>query len=265
MVNGTQSGGFEDVPARKKSGPGKKVVLLAVWIALLCGLIFWIKTIGSGNSPDFPGGPPKPPNVPAPKLDTAMLEAKWPQIVVNAAAPARGNAHARYTIAEFGDFQCPQCGKVYPLLEMLLQKYPAQVNLLFLHRPFPQLHEWAIPAGQASEIAASQGKFWPMYDMLYSNQDNLETGYYSTYAEKIGLNEAKFRAAFDAGQGLSQMKAASAFADSLGVQETPTILLRDNQAKAVTIYVGTIGTKNADGSPQYPGVQSLAAHPPWGR
>ena len=229
-------------------------------VVLLTVLIVWIKTIGDGGP--IPGvKPPKP--APSPKMDAAVFEAKWPQIVKNAAAPPRGNASARYTIAEFGDFQCPQCGKVYPILETLLKKYPAQVNLLFLHRPFPQMHEWALPAGQASEIAAASGKFWPMYDTLYTNQDNLETGYYSTYAQTIGLSKDKFKAAFDSGQGLPQMKTASAFADSLNVQETPTILLRDNTNKTVKIYVGTVGTKNADGSVQYPGVQSLAASPPW--
>ncbi len=262
MVNGTRPGETEEViGTRKKSGPAKKVILLVVWLALLGGLIFWIKTMGGSGGPGETAGPAKP--VPAPVLNTAMLEAKWPQIVAQAAAPPRGSAAAPYTIAEFGDFQCPQCGKVYPLLETLLQKYPAQVNLIFLHRPFPVLHQWAVPAGQASEIAAASGKFWPMYDILYTHQDNLETGYYGDYAAQAGLDKAKFKAAFDAGQGQSQIKAASAFADSLGVQETPTILLRDNAAKKVTIYVGTIGTKNADGSPQYPGVQTLLSQPPW--
>lgn len=261
-IQQTQSSDTEDLPKRKKSGPTKQVVVMLVMVVLLTVLIVWINSIGRGGS--IPGiKPPKP--VPAPKMDAAVFEAKWPQIVQNAAAPARGNPNARYTLAEFGDFQCPQCGKVYPVLEALLHKYPSQVNLLFLHRPFPQMHEWAIPAGQASEIAAGSGKFWPMYDTLYTNQDNLEPGYYSTYAEKVGLNKEKFKAAFDSGQGLPQMKTASAFADSLNVQETPTILLRDNTAKTVKIYIGTLGTKNPDGLVQYPGVQSLTNAPPWGR
>jgi hypothetical protein len=263
MVNGTRQEETEVAIARKKSGPAKKVVLLIVWLALLGGLIFWIKIMGGSGGPGEALTPPKP--TPAPVLNTAMLEAKWPQIIAHAAAPARGAADAPYTIAEFGDFQCPQCGKVYPVLETLLKKSPSQVNMIFLHRPFPTLHQWALPAGQASEIAAASGKFWPMYDLLYTHQDNLETGYYGDYAVKAGLNEAKFKAAFNAGQGQSEIKADSAFADSLGVQETPTILLRDNTAKTVTVYVGTIGTKNADSSPQYPGVQSLASQPPWAK
>lgn len=260
MIDGTKSSTDEEV-TRKKRGPQKQIVIMAIMLALLGLLIFWISSVGGNGGAGVSGSQPKP--TPAPTLNTTTLEAKWPQIVAQAAAPPRGNAAARYTIAEFGDFQCPQCGKVYPVLESILKKYPAQVNLIFLHRPFPTLHQWALPAGQASEIAAAQGKFWPMYDTLYTNQDNLEPGYYSTYAQQIGLDKAKFQAAFAAGQGQSQMKADSAFADSLNIQETPTILLRDNQAKAVTVYVGTIGTKNADGSPQYPGVQDFAANPPW--
>ncbi len=255
--------GLDPLPPRKKRGPGRQIVVMVIMVALLSLLIFWIKSIGDGGGA-VPGTPP-PKAAALPKFDVPMLEAKWPQIVAGAAAPARGNPQARYTIAEFGDFECPQCGKVYPVLETLLQKYPAQVNLIFLHRPFAKIHPWAVPAGQASEIAAAQGKFWPMYDLLYTHQDNLESGFYSTYAETVGLDKAKFKAAFDAGAGLPQMKAATALADSLGVQETPTMLLRDNQTQKITVYVGKTGDKNPDGTPRYPGIDEVLAQPPWAR
>lgn len=237
----------------------KKIGVLAVLLVLL-GVVAWITLYGNQGQKGKEDAP-----TPAPTLDTAKLAAQWPQIVAQAAAPARGQANARYTLAEFGDFQCPQCGKARPVLERLLARYPAQVNLLFLHRPFPQIHQWAIPAGQASEIAAAGGRFWPMYDVLYDHQDDLETGFYGGYAAKAGLSEPGFKAAFDAGQGKDKIKAASAFADSLGVQETPTILLYDSKAKSVTVYVGLNGTKFASGASQYPGVNTLAAAPPWAR
>lgn len=258
MANGTRPTNTEDVVPTRKNKPANKVVLLVVWLVLLGGLIFWIKTVG-GNGGEIK--PPKP--SPAPAMNTAVLEAKWPQIVSNAAAPPRGASNPLYTIAEFGDFQCPQCGKAYPVLEEMLKKYPSQVNLLFLHRPFPQMHQWALPSGQASEIAGMSGHFWPMYDILYTHQDNLEPGYYGGYAAQAGLDKAKFQAAFDAGLGQPQIKEAAAFADSLGVQTTPTVLLRNNATQKITIYVGTTGTKNADDTPQYPGINALAASPPW--
>ena len=243
------------------NGTVKKIALLAVFLVMMAGLGIWITRFnpdGGGQN----GGLPKTP--PGPTLDSGKLAAQWPQIVTHAAAPARGNAAARYTLAEFGDFQCPQCGKTRPFLEGLLKKYPAQVNLIFIHRPFPQMHEWALPAGQASEIAAAQGKFWSMYDILYAHQDDLEPGFYGDYAEQAGLNKAVFQKAFDAGQKMDKVKAASAFSDSLGIQETPTVLLHDRLNKTVTIYEGLDGTKLANGSSQYPGVKDLLARPPWG-
>jgi len=242
------------------NGTGKKIALLAIFLAMMIGLGVWITKFNpeSGTSNAVARKPQ-----PAPKLDTTKLAGQWPQIVAHAAAPARGRAATRYTIAEFGDFQCPQCGKVRPLLETLLQKYPDEVNLLFIHRPFPRLHQWAIPAGRASEIAAAQGKFWPMYDQLYGHQDNLEPGYYSEYAAKAGLDKTRFQKAFDTGAGADKVNAASAFSDLVGVQETPTLLLRDHRKNTVTIYLGMTGTKNADGTLQYPGIKELVAKPPW--
>ncbi len=241
-------------------GTGKKIALLAVFLVMLGALYLGVTRFGGMQGSET--NQPKPETAPA--LDAAKLAAQWPQIAAHAVAPARGSTTAPYTLAEFGDFQCPQCGKARPLLEELLQKYPAQVNLIFVHRPFPQIHPWAIPAGQASELAAAQGKFWPMYDILYAHQDDLEPGFYGDYAAQAGLGKAGFQKAVDAGQDLEKVKAASAFSDSLGIQLTPTVLLHDRMKNTVTVYVGLNGTKMPDGSPQYAGINALVAHPPWG-
>lgn len=240
------------------NGTTKKVVLLAVFLVMLGGLYLGVTYMGGDGHNLIP-----PPTPTAPKLDPTKLAAQWPQIVTHAAAPARGDTKTAYTIAEFGDFQCPQCGKARPFLEALIKKYPSQVNLIFVHRPFAQLHQWAIPAGQASEIAATQGKFWPMYDVLYGHQDDLETGYYGDYAALAGVNKANFKKAFDAGQGLEKVKTATAFSDMIGIQMTPTILIHDNVKNSVKIYMGLDGTKMPNGTPQYPGVKDLISKPPW--
>ena len=241
----------------------KKQVLLGVWLAMLAGLVGLV-AVGNSfiNKPPGPG-PGQPPPKPM-KMDAAALAAQWPQIVAHAAAPPRGDAKARYTFAEFGDFQCPQCGKARPLLEKMLAQYPAQANLIFLHRPFPVMHPWALPAGQASAIAAAQGKFWPMYDTLYSHQDDLETGYYGDYAAQSGLSKTQFQQAFDAGQGKDKVKEAARFADSLNIQTTPTLLVHDNKSNTVAIYVGMVTKENPKSGIPYPGIDQLVARPPWG-
>jgi len=237
----------------------KKVVLLGVWFALLAGLIVGINVMGTHETM------PTPSPYPQPKLDPVKMEAQWPQIMAQAAAPPRGRADARFTLAEFGDFQCPQCGKARPLLEKLLAQYPTHLNLIFLHRPIPSIHPWALPSGQAAEIAAAQGRFWPMYDVLYAHQDNLESGFYGDYAAKAGLDKAGFQKAFDAGQGVDKLKAASQFAEEIGIQETPTILVHDSVAKTVAIYVGMDTQANIKANIPYPALDRFAAHPPWAK
>ena len=240
----------------------KKIVLLGVWVVLLASLIVAINVLGKPPASPRPGGPP---TNPMPKLSAEKLEADWPQILAQAAAPPRGDAGARYTLAEFGDFQCPQCGAARPLLEKMLAQHPKQVNLIFVHRPIPSIHKWAMPSGQASEIAADQGKFWPMYDILYSHQDDLEPGFYGDYAAKAGLDKAFFQKEFDAGQGIDKLKASARFAEGEGIDETPTVLVHDNIAKTVNVYIGMATQGNVKAGIPYPALDKLIADPPWGK
>lgn len=243
----------------------KKTILLVVWLVLLGGLFFGISHFGSGED----GTTPRPGNPPSP---TPTITAKdWPQVVAHAAAPPRGNPNARYTVAEFGDFECPQCGKVRPVLEKLLQKYPDQMNVIFIHRPFPNIHHWALKAAQASQIAAAQGKFWPMYDILYANQAkygeperDLPLKDLAGFAAEAGLDKAQFLAAMKAGQGVQAVKTAADFADSITVQLTPTLMVHDNTKDTLTIYTGL-----RPESPVYVRPDAhyfdteFVAHPPW--
>ena len=247
----------------RAKGKAKGIVLLGIWLALLAGLIVGINLMN--QPPVIKPGIVKPPANPMPNLSALRLETDWPKIMALAAAPPRGKAEARYTLAEFGDFQCPQCGNARPVLEKMLAQYPDQVNLIFVHRPIPSIHEWALPSGQASEIAAAAGKFWPMYDVLYAHQDDLEPGYYGDYATKAGLDKAEFQKAFDAGQGKDRLKAAAKLANDEDIDETPTILVHDSVAKTVTIYVGMITAKNAESGVPYPGLDKLTAAPPWAK
>ena len=247
----------------------KKTLFLGLWLAMLAGLIGVIAYF-NGQLPGGDGGGGTHKITPPPKMDAQKLAAQWPQIVAHAAAPALGPATARYTLAEFGDFQCPQCGKARPLLEHLLEQYPTQINMIFVHRPFPQMHPWAIPAGQASEIAATQGKFWPMYDTLYAHQgtpghqESLKPNFYGGYAAQAGLDVTRFQQALNAGQGQDKVREAAALADSLNIQVTPTVLVHDNQSGAISIYVGTKTAENPKNGIPYPGVDELVARPPWG-
>ena len=237
------------------SNTNKRTILLVVWLALLGGLFFTITHL-SNRSTDQPGREKRPP------LAAATLEKRWPDILANAAAPARGNPQAHYTLIEFGDFQCPQCGKARPILESLLRQAPDQVNLLFVHRPFATIHQWAIPAAEASEVAAAQGRFWPMYDTLYSHQDDLESGYYGDYAAEAGLDRKSFQADFDGHKYRDKVAQSAKLCDALGIQLTPVLLVRDNRTGVITPYVG-LDSSAPYAPPGFLGIQQFAQNPPW--
>ncbi|SDM30612.1 Na+/H+ antiporter NhaA [Nonomuraea jiangxiensis] len=98
----------------------------------------------------------------------------------------RGPADARVTIVEYGDFECPYCGRLHPVLEELLRKH-ADVRLVFRHFPLRTLHPRAAPAAIVSEAAAERGRFWEMHDVLYDNQRFLTDADLEQYAAEMDV------------------------------------------------------------------------------
>src|SRR5262245_38774264 len=75
------------------------------------------------------------------------------------------------TIEEFGDYQCPPCGGLHPVLKKLKDEYGRRVQLVFRHLPLTQIHKHALEAAYAASAAGLQGKFWEMHDHLYETQN----------------------------------------------------------------------------------------------
>ncbi len=92
-------------------------------------------------------------------------------------SPARGPAGALVTIVEFGDFQCPFCGRVEPTLTALRAKYGDKIRLVWKNGPLP-FHAAAEPAAEAAlEVRAERGDaaFWDVHDRLFAAQRVLIT------------------------------------------------------------------------------------------
>src|SRR5262245_40092705 len=63
----------------------------------------------------------------------------------------RGPADAPVTIVEFGDYECPYCGRLHPVLKRLLEESDGAVRLVFRNFPLFQLHRFALTAALAVE------------------------------------------------------------------------------------------------------------------
>jgi protein-disulfide isomerase len=109
----------------------------------------------------------------------------------------RGDAHARITLVEYGDFECPVCRGVEPAVRQILDSHPATVRLVFRHHPIESAHPHALAAAEAAEAAAYQGKFWQMHDILLQEGADLRRAALEGYAAALGLGLALFKASLD--------------------------------------------------------------------
>ena len=108
----------------------------------------------------------------------------------------RGAAKAPVTLEEFGDFQCPPCGKLAGPTKQLEESYGSQLRLIFRQFPLVAWHAHAQEAALASEAAGFQGRFWEMHDLLYTNQNSWSqsgdvTSMFAGYATPLGLNSTQ--------------------------------------------------------------------------
>src|SRR3954467_13007109 len=94
----------------------------------------------------------------------------------------RGNPQGEVTLIEYGDFQCPHCGRAHPIITQLLERMGDDIRFVFRHFPLTQMHPDAQLAAGSAESAATQGKFWEMHDALYENQEALDPQSLSSYA-----------------------------------------------------------------------------------
>ena len=139
------------------------------------------------------------------------------------------NNHSKVTLVEFGDFQCPACGAEYPIVSQLLQNYGTKINFVFRNFPLPQ-HQNAQAAAEAAEAAGAQGKFFEMYNMLYTNQatwgeTNNASTYFEQYAKALRLDMNKFNNDVKNNKYKEKIQKDINDGYAVGVNATPTFYL----------------------------------------
>src|SRR3712207_2432708 len=111
----------------------------------------------------------------------------------------RGPVDAPLTLVEYGDFECPFCGRATGTVEELRARFGNQLRYVFRHVPLVDVHPHARLAAEAAEAAAAQGRFWEMHDRLFAGQDRLTAEDLLGYAAATGLDVPRF--ARDLGSG----------------------------------------------------------------
>src|SRR6266850_7693680 len=109
------------------------------------------------------------------------------KIPVSPSDHIQGHAHALVTLVEYGDYECPHCGRAYHIVKALQEHYGPQLRFVFRNFPLTQIHPLAEPAAEAAEFAGTHKRFWEMHDGIYENQDRLSARLLSELAELVGL------------------------------------------------------------------------------
>jgi protein-disulfide isomerase len=128
------------------------------------------------------------------------------------------------TLLIFGDCECPYTRIAYRSVQFL-EAEGVPFRFVFRHFPLVEIHPHALAAAEASEAAAAQGRFWPMHDLLFRRQKELESADLERYADEIGLDVERFRRELEAHLHLDRVETDRSSALVSGATGTPTIFL----------------------------------------
>lgn len=137
----------------------------------------------------------------------------------------RGPDDAPVTLVEYGDFECPHCGRAEPIVRDLLAGFGADVRFVFRHLPLTDVHEHAQLAAESSEAAAAQDRFWEMHDLLFEHQDALELDDLVGYATELGLDVGRFTDELRGRRNALRVARDVQSAEQSGVIGTPTFFV----------------------------------------
>ena len=149
-----------------------------------------------------------------------------------------GDPKAPNTLVEYGDYQCPWCGRFANEVEpLLINTYVKTGKVKVLYRNFPFLGPESFAAAGAAECAKNQGKLWAYHDAIYREEDkdkvenngNLNQDLFVRIAAEIGLDKTQFNTCLSSNKYQDKIKGEVDAARKVGVNGTPALFLNGTQ------------------------------------
>lgn len=156
-----------------------------------------------------------------------------------------GSQTAPVEVTEFGDFECPACGRFAVLTEPDIRKNfvdNGKVRWRFIDFPLG-MHKNTWNASRAAACADEQGKFWPFHDLLYQSQDQWNgeatdspDKFMKQYAQQLGLNTTQFNQCVDSKRTQAKVQAHYKLATDRQINQTPTFYIGQQQIAGAVPY-----------------------------
>lgn len=176
----------------------------------------------------------------APQTDSQKLA----YLTLQSTDPVEGSRSANVTIFEYGEFQCPSCGGWFKTQEpMVVQNLIDTGKAKLVWRDFDYYGEDSFQASYAARAAGEQGKFYQYYNILFSNQGTINSGWASKsnligFAMQLGLDMTRFNQDFSSGNYVSIVANNKSVGERLGVTGTPTFFVVGAKGHIITIEGG---------------------------
>jgi protein-disulfide isomerase len=146
-----------------------------------------------------------------------------------AGAPWRGSKSTKVVVVEFSDFQCPFCKRVEDSTNQIMKDYGDKIHFVWRNMPLPMHPDAPLAAQAAMEAFKEKGSdtFWKFHDLLYQNQggDGIKRPALESYAQQLGLDMNKFKAALDSGSNKDAVDAEAKMGNGEGISGTPAFII----------------------------------------
>ena len=129
------------------------------------------------------------------------------------------------TVVSYGDFLCPYCRRLLPVLARLRQALGDRLVYVFRQFPNERAHPGAERVARATEAAGKQGFFWPMHDRVYQHEPPITDGVLLDFARELGLDVDRFQADLAGDETRELVEEDLEEGRSNGVTGTPTLFV----------------------------------------
>jgi protein-disulfide isomerase len=137
----------------------------------------------------------------------------------------QGPESAELTLTEYGDYECPYCGRAYPIVKRVQKHFGERLRFVFRNFPLKELHPHAEAAAETAEFAGALGKFWEMHDLLFENQPRLGDPLFLELCDKLELPATALRQALEREEFTLRVRGDFAGGVRSGVNGTPTFFI----------------------------------------
>lgn len=212
------------------------IIVLALVVAIAIFYALFRKETGGGDSTPGLSNSNQPPQVVNQSSTPAQATPNQPTSGSATITKPNVKISSPVILEEYGDYQCPPCGELYPELKQIEHEYGSQLRIVFHHFPLTTMHKNALAAAHAAEAARNQNKFWEMHDRLYRNQNEWKDladprPTFISYARQLNLNVEQFTSDMSSNLVDQRIIADIQRGTAAGVTGTPTVFIDSQMLK----------------------------------